>query len=74
LEIDLTADANESAFPVNEEDEEGIKNAINMSDSMLAAEICVTSRGTHTALGNLMSPSISIASNSHIQTLSHNAC
>jgi len=35
----LTVDTNESAFPVNEEDEEAIKKGVNMTDYMLAVEV-----------------------------------
>jgi len=60
LDNDLTFDAFEAAFPVDEEDEKGIEKAINMLYSVL---VCATSSGSPDRLGNLLSPSTSIASN-----------
>jgi len=48
LDNDLTVDAFEAAFPVDEEDEKGIEKAINMFYSML---VCVTSSGSPIRLG-----------------------
>lgn len=63
-EDDLADEVCETAFPVNDEDQEAIERAVNMSDSMLASEICVTSSGSSAPLAKLLSPSTSIASNS----------
>jgi len=60
LDNDLTVDAFEAAFPDDEEDEKGIEKAINMLYSVL---VCATSSGSPDRLGNLLSPSTSIASN-----------
>lgn len=54
----------EAGFPVNKEDQGVNERAVNISDSMLASKICVSVNGSSTPLAKLLSPSISIVSNS----------